>query len=447
MPSNFRLAHRAPTSSRRPVLALALCAALATPAAAVAAAPAKTTTPTAPASTTPASTTPATTTPAGTAPAGPAPASTAPAGTAPARTAVAKAAPARSAAASRTATTPARTTQASTTPTTTTPATTTPTTTTPATTTPTATTPTTTTPTTKPKPKPAKATPNLYLSGLFSLDGRPVTIPGRAVEVTGVVRPFVPGQWVILKAYLDGRLFKLVHLQLKPSPRRAYGRFVWPLSSPGYGNVSVVVEHAGTTTLAAFTTSQGYAALDTNVGFGSTGRFVELVQQRLSAMHFYIPLTGVYDQGTGLAIDAYHRLLGWGTSQLLGPATVNALLDNVGSFQIRDPGQGRHAEGDLSDQLLALANGSQVYWILPISSGKPSTPTIIGSYQIYSRVPGYLPDGMYYSDFFVRGYAIHGYDPAPDYPASHGCMRLPIVDAIPVFNWLSYGDWVDTYYT
>jgi peptidoglycan hydrolase-like protein with peptidoglycan-binding domain len=252
---------------------------------------------------------------------------------------------------------------------------------------------------------------------------------------------------VILKAYLNGRLFKLVHLRLKPSPRGAYGGFDWPLSSPGYGNVSVVVEHAGTTTLAAFTTSQGYAALDTNVGFGSTGRFVELVQQRLSAMHFYIPLTGVYDQGTGLAIDAYHRLLGWGASQLLGPATVNALLDNVGSFQIRDPGQGRHAEGDLSDQLLALANGSQVYWILPISSGKPSTPTIIGSYQIYSRVPGYLPDGMYYSDFFVRGYAIHGYDPAPDYPASHGCMRLPIVDAIPVFNWLSYGDWVDTYYT
>jgi hypothetical protein len=164
-------------------------------------------------------------------------------------------------------------------------------------------------------------------------------------------------------------------------------------------------------------------------------------------MHFYIPRTGVYDQGTGLAVDAYHRLLGYGTSQLLGPATINDLLNNVGAFHIRYPNHGRHAEGDLSDQLLALADGSSVYWILPISSGKPSTPTILGDYQVYSRVPGYLPDGMYYSDFFIRGYAIHGYDPAPDYPASHGCMRLPIVDAIAVFNWLSYGDWVDTYYT
>ena len=54
---------------------------------------------------------------------------------------------------------------------------------------------------------------------------------------------------------------------------------------------------------------------------------------------------------------------------------------------------------------------------------------------------------MYFSSFFHGGYAIHGYDPAPDYPASHGCMRLPIVDAIPAFNWMKVGDWVDTYYT
>ena len=53
---------------------------------------------------------------------------------------------------------------------------------------------------------------------------------------------------------------------------------------------------------------------------------------------------------------------------------------------------------------------------------------------------------MYYSDFFIGGYAIHGYDPAPDYPASHGCMRLPIADAISAFGWLALGDWVDVYY-
>ena len=53
---------------------------------------------------------------------------------------------------------------------------------------------------------------------------------------------------------------------------------------------------------------------------------------------------------------------------------------------------------------------------------------------------------MYDSNFFIRGYAIHGYNPAPDYPASHGCMRLPIVDAPSVYGSLRMGDWVDVYY-
>jgi lipoprotein-anchoring transpeptidase ErfK/SrfK len=172
---------------------------------------------------------------------------------------------------------------------------------------------------------------------------------------------------------------------------------------------------------------------------------VDLIQQRLAALHFYIPQTGVYDEGTRLAIDAYHRLLRRGTSQNLDGLTVSYLLDGFGEFHVRFPHHSRHAEGNLSLQLLALIDGSTVRDIFPISSGKPSTPTIRGSYRIYSRVPGYLPDGMYYSNFFIRGYAIHGYNPAPDYPASHGCMRLPIVDAVPVFDWLALGDWVDVY--
>jgi hypothetical protein len=185
--------------------------------------------------------------------------------------------------------------------------------------------------------------------------------------------------------------------------------------------------------------------LDESIGFGSTGPFVELIQQRLAALHFYIPQTGVYDNGTGLAIDAYHRLLGWGVSQNLDGATISYLLNGLGAFHVRYPGDGRHAEGDLSRQLVALIDGSQVQAIYPISSGKPSTPTVLGNFHVYSKVPSYLPDGMYYSNFFIGGYAIHGYNPAPDYPASHGCMRVPIDDAISIYNWLNIGDAVDVY--
>jgi peptidoglycan hydrolase-like protein with peptidoglycan-binding domain len=286
----------------------------------------------------------------------------------------------------------------------------------------------------------------LYLPGIFVVKHRVVTVPGRTVSVTGVVRPYVAGQWVQVRSYLGHRLIKRDRLRLKPAPNGRSGKFTEKFASPGAGTVTVKVKHPASATMGAFTAQRRFSSLDENVNFGSTGPFVQLVQQQLAALHFYLPQSGVYDSFTGLAIDAYHRLLSQGVSQDLNKQTTSELLDGEGRFQVKFPGQGFHVEGDLTHQLLALIDGSTVKYIFPISSGKPSTPTILGSFRVYERVPGYLPDGMYYSDFFIRGYAVHGYDPAPDYPASHGCMRLPIQDAIFVFNQLAIGDWVDSYY-
>ncbi|MGI8414026.1 MAG: L,D-transpeptidase [Solirubrobacteraceae bacterium] len=292
---------------------------------------------------------------------------------------------------------------------------------------------------------PVRGSLALYLPDVFFVHREPVTIPGRGLHVQGVVHPFVPGQWVVLRAFVAGRLIHTDRLAVRPSRNRADGRFSAYMKSPRVGEVTVVVRHDRTPALGSFSARRRFAALDKRIGFGATGRFVQLVQQRLAALHVYIPQSGVYDQGTGLALDAYHRLLGWGTSESLDGRTVSFLLDGFGAFKVRDPGGGTHVEGNLSNQLLALIYGRRVYRIYPISSGKPSTPTVLGHFRVYSRVPGYLPDGMYFSDFFYGGYAIHGYDPAPDYAASHGCMRLPIVDAISVYDWLNFGDVVDVY--
>jgi L,D-transpeptidase catalytic domain len=293
---------------------------------------------------------------------------------------------------------------------------------------------------------PAKASVHVYLPDAFFVNHQAVTVPQRALHVGVVVRPYVPGQWVTVKAFLGGRMIKSARVRLTRSRSGAYGHFSQTISSPGVGDVVIRVGHSRTTTMRSFLVDRRLTALGESIGFGSTGRFVQLIQQRLAALHFYIPQSGVYDSGTGLAIDAYHRLLHWGTYQTLDGRTISFLLDGFGSFPVRDPRDGNHAEGNLGLQLLALTSGSHVYQIYPISSGKPSTPTVLGHFRVYSKVPGYLPDGMYFSNFFVGGFAIHGYDPAPDYPASHGCMRLPIADAISVFNWLSYGDVVDVYY-
>ena len=294
--------------------------------------------------------------------------------------------------------------------------------------------------------QPAHGTIGLSVPDAFLVGGQLVTVPGRTVHVEGVVRPYVPGQTVLVKAFVGSKEFKRERLSIKPAAGGRYGTFTASVSSPSAGRVTVQVGHKRTATLGGLLERRSFAALDERVGFGARGPFMELVQQRLAALHFYIPQTGVYDAGTGLALDAYHRLLHWGTYQSLDGRTISYLLDGFGEFKVRFPSHGRHAEGNLSLQLIALVDGSHVLSIYPTSSGKPSTPTILGDFRVYSKVPGYLPDGMYYSNFFHTGYAIHGYNPAPDYPASHGCMRVPIVDAISIFNWLKMGDWVDVYY-
>ena len=286
----------------------------------------------------------------------------------------------------------------------------------------------------------------LYLPNVFFVHRAAVTVPGRSVHADGVVLPYVPGQVVTVRVLLGNRVVKSERLRIWPSARHTYGRFSISFKSPGTGIISIFASHARTTAQAGFASARGLRILSPQAGFGSTGQFVQLIQQRLAALHFYIPQTGVYDTGTGLAVDAYHRLLRWGVYQTLDGRTVSFLLNGWGAFKVRYPHQGNHAEGNLGLQLLALIHGSKVALIFPISSGKPSTPTILGTFHVYQRTPGYLPDGMYFSSFFVGGYAIHGYDPAPDYPASHGCMRIPIADAITAYNWLTYGDAVDTYY-
>jgi hypothetical protein len=294
---------------------------------------------------------------------------------------------------------------------------------------------------------PVAATPvRLTLTGLFNVKGASVTVPRRVVVLSGTIAHYVPGQRLQLMASVGGHVF--LRRTLSVARRGAGGHFETKLLAPRAGHVHVELRHVRNRRLLSFVRSVGYGVLDNSAGPGARGRFVQLVQERLAALHLYVPQTGVFDQGTELALDAYHRLLGKGEGHTsLDPVALTDLLNGVGSFHVRYPSQGQHAEGDLSDQVLAFTNGTQVHWLFPISSGKPSTPTILGNFQVYYKEPNYTPDGMYYSAFFHGGYAIHGYDPAPAYPASHGCMRLPIVDAIPAFNWIQMGDWVDTYYT
>jgi lipoprotein-anchoring transpeptidase ErfK/SrfK len=112
---------------------------------------------------------------------------------------------------------------------------------------------------------------------------------------------------------------------------------------------------------------------------------------------------------------------------------------------MRYPKHGHHVEADLSKQVLVLIDHGKVQRIYHMSSGKPSTPTVLGSFHVYRKSPGTNSHGMVHSSYFIGGYAIHGYVDVPPYAASHGCLRVPISNAWSIFTWVRMGDVVDVY--
>jgi lipoprotein-anchoring transpeptidase ErfK/SrfK len=50
------------------------------------------------------------------------------------------------------------------------------------------------------------------------------------------------------------------------------------------------------------------------------------------------------------------------------------------------------------------------------------------------------------SNYFNGGDAIHGYPEVPPYAASHGCLRVPILDAPQIYGWVQIGTPVDVFF-
>jgi lipoprotein-anchoring transpeptidase ErfK/SrfK len=269
---------------------------------------------------------------------------------------------------------------------------------------------------------------------------------GHRVEISGVITPYVAGQEVQVGFFLNGRKVGVRVATMAPAAG-ATGSFHVGFVSHYGGLLQVRVTHAATQQQAAFSARVPEVRLvNPNVGFGDRGQSVRLLQEELAALHYAVPLTGVFDEGTGQALTAYRKMNGLERGAVAGPRVFELLSRHAGAFHVRYPGDGRHVEADLSTQVLAeIEPGGRVYRIYTVSSGKPSTPTVLGRFQVYLKTPGENSEGMVDSNYFIRGYAIHGYAEVPTYAASHGCLRVPIPDAPAIFAWVRVGTPVDVY--
>jgi lipoprotein-anchoring transpeptidase ErfK/SrfK len=151
-------------------------------------------------------------------------------------------------------------------------------------------------------------------------------------------------------------------------------------------------------------------------------------------------VTGYYDDGTARAVLAFRKTNDMSRDGYATHEVYAKLMRHRGAFGLRYPKAGKHVEFDWSRQVLTLAKNGKPYRTYHTSSGKSSTPTVFGTYHFYLQTPGTNAKGMVDSSYFIGGYAIHGYADVPAYPASHGCLRVPIPNALQIYNWVDIGD-------
>jgi peptidoglycan hydrolase-like protein with peptidoglycan-binding domain len=269
---------------------------------------------------------------------------------------------------------------------------------------------------------------------------------GRRIVVRGIVAPYVGGQTVRVGVYRDGRRVAAKTVAVA-GIGNGDGRFDVQLPSVQAGAVQAVATHAATPGQAAFSArSPTVRFVNPDLGEGAQGESVRVLQSELDTLRYAVPLTGSFEAGTGRALIAYRKMTGLGRIPYAGRQVFELLARGAGRFHVRYPGDGRHVEADLSKQVLAeIERGGRVRTIYDMSSGKPSTPTVLGRFAVYLKTPGENSEGMVDSNYFIRGYAIHGYAEVPTYAASHGCLRVPIPDAPEIYAWVGVGTRVDVY--
>ena len=288
---------------------------------------------------------------------------------------------------------------------------------------------------------PSPGTLELRLSGIYHAGGQRIAFVGSEIGVRGVVDPVVAGEQVQVTIKRGRKTVRDKTVTVGADGFRVTYR------SHKRGTLKITARHAASANQVAMAAAP--LKLDLvrpSAHRGGRGLAVRFMQQRLASMHYLVPENGRYDGGTARAVLAYRKVNRMRRTMSASRTILLRLAAGQGGFQPRYGNVGKHVEADLGRQVLALINpDGTVFKTLHMSSGKPSSPTVVGTFHFYAKTPGRNAKGMLDSNYFIRGYAIHGYPEVPSYPASHGCVRIPNANAAFVFRWIQVGDRIDVY--
>jgi len=184
---------------------------------------------------------------------------------------------------------------------------------------------------------------------------------------------------------------------------------------------------------------------------GSSPESVRRAQQRLLDLGFWnAGADGGYGLTTSQAVMAFQKWAGLPRTTVIDETTAVRL--NTTACRPSPGVSGDAFEVDKSSQIAFIVRGGQTVWVLNVSTGGDYYYTAIddndgsdasgwaitpvGTYSVYrvhdqAQYKGSLGT-LYRPRFVVGGVAVHGYPSVPNYPASHGCIRVsnPAMDMI-----------------
>lgn len=167
-----------------------------------------------------------------------------------------------------------------------------------------------------------------------------------------------------------------------------------------------------------------------------------VAEQLLSDLGYWTgPVDGVFDGASRHALMAFQKIEG---RKLTGGLTIAELE----ALTVTSPPEPRdktyaHVEVDLSRQILMVVDETgRVSRVLPVCTGneklyvdqgkrrRAHTPR--GRFTVTRKINGLRIStlgSLYYPCYIVNGIAIHGSPSIAPYPASHGCIRIPMFAA------------------
>jgi L,D-transpeptidase catalytic domain/Putative peptidoglycan binding domain len=157
---------------------------------------------------------------------------------------------------------------------------------------------------------------------------------------------------------------------------------------------------------------------------GSNGLSVLALERLLNERQYALRGVGrSYGTDTAQAVLAFQKVHGLARTGRMTPELWRRLTRSR-TPKARVP-RGDHIEISKTHQTIYEVRKGEVVNVIHTSTGATGN-TPVGTFRVYYKDAAYNGVGMYYSLFFLRGFAIHGYHSVPAWPASHGCARIPL---------------------